>query len=504
MRKSTTMHNLQNSALDLKAPLHFVTILGIGIVTILPFTKPAYAAGVVGTGTPASCTEAALNTALNGGGTVTFNCGASAYTIAIAKEKAISANTVIDGGNLITLNGGGKTRIFSTGSIQFTVKNLTIANGFTADQGGGILSGYRSTLTVSNCKFNNNVSTKGGTFDGGGAIYISSESTATIDKSTFTGNTAGNGGAINNLLSDLTVTNSTFTGNKSVISGPSGGGGGAIYIDGGKGSSGKIAINGSTFTNNTAVFQGGTIFVQLYDSNTMILDKSTISGSSVTGSGNQGLGGGIFVVGNGTSPTLTVTNTTISGNSASNQGGGIWNGNNITVNITNSTIANNKAISADGKGGLGGGIMRTSGKMTIVNSTIAGNTAGFQGGGIIGDSNVTLKNTIIANNKANNGGNNWNIKNNCFDSMTNGGNNLQFPAKNQNDPSDKDCVSGITTADPKLGALANNGGTTQTMALLTGSGAINIGNNATCSTTDQRGIARPQGSSCDAGAFEAK
>jgi hypothetical protein len=56
--------------------------------------------------------------------------------------------------------------------------------------------------------------------------------------------------------------------------------------------------------------------------------------------------------------------------------------------------------------------------------------------------------------------------------------------------------------DPKLGALANNGGTTQTMALLTGSPAINAGNNTGCPTTDQRGIARPQGGVCDIGAFE--
>lgn len=88
--------------------------------------------------------------------------------------------------------------------------------------------------------------------------------------------------------------------------------------------------------------------------------------------------------------------------------------------------------------------------------------------------------------------------------MTNGGNNLQFPAKNPNDPSDQDCAAGIVTADPKLSPLANNGGSNQTMALLTGSPAINTGNNATCPTTDQQGVARPQGGVCDIGAFELK
>src|SRR5437016_4123269 len=66
--------------------------------------RPALAAGVVGTGTPASCTETALNFALAGGGTVTFNCGAAAKTIPITSVKQISDNTTIDGGNKIILS----------------------------------------------------------------------------------------------------------------------------------------------------------------------------------------------------------------------------------------------------------------------------------------------------------------------------------------------------------------------------------------------------------------
>lgn len=88
--------------------------------------------------------------------------------------------------------------------------------------------------------------------------------------------------------------------------------------------------------------------------------------------------------------------------------------------------------------------------------------------------------------------------------MTNGGNNLQFPARNTNDPSDRDCTAGILIANPQLFPLGNNGGSTQTLALLPGSPAMNAGNNATCPTTDQRGVARPQGGVCDIGAFEAQ
>ena len=71
-----------------------------------------------------------LNSALTGGGNVTFNCGLNPVTITVNNQQVISGNTLIDGGNLITLSGGGVNRIFyNNNNIQFTIKNLTIANG---------------------------------------------------------------------------------------------------------------------------------------------------------------------------------------------------------------------------------------------------------------------------------------------------------------------------------------------------------------------------------------
>ncbi|MEW6493385.1 MAG: choice-of-anchor Q domain-containing protein [Cyanobacteriota bacterium] len=490
----------QKSAVAIGAPLSLI----FTVIVTLAFTSepPAFAAGIVGNGTPGSCTEAALNSALVGGGNIYFNCGPTLHTIPVTSEKVISTTTVIDGSGLITLSGGGQTRIFFTQpNVEFVVKNLTLADGFTTDQGGAIFNGFRGKLQIINSNFNNNISTKEGKFDGGGAIYSQSESTVMIEQSTFTGNKAGNGGAINNLLSDLTIINSTFTGNQSVRSG-TGGGGGAIYIDGGNGSSGKILIRGSTFMNNTAVLQGGAIFSNLYNNNTNTIEYSTFSGNSVTGTENQGFGGAIYNIGNVPNTLLTVANTTIAGNTATNQGAGIWSGNNSTVNIVNSTIFGNQAVSLDGKSGLGGGIMRTGGTINITNSTIASNYAGFQGGGMVGGSAITITNVILANNVANNGGKNWNIKNNCASPMTSGGNNIQFPARNLNDPNDADCAAGIITVDPLLGLLANNGGSTQTLAPLPGSPAINTGNNTPCPAIDQRGVARPQGGICDIGAVE--
>ncbi len=81
----------------------------------------------------------------------------------------------------------------------------------------------------------------------------------------------------------------------------------------------------------------------------------------------------------------------------------------------------------------------------------------------------------------------------CGGTVVDLGNNLSWPIENN-------CPG--TPDDPRLDTLADNGGPTQTMALLTGSPAIDAGNNETCATTDQRGVTRPQGEACDIGAYE--
>ena len=194
------------------------------LVEVVLEPLPVRAAGVVGLGTAASCNESVLANALFNGGNITFNCGPSPVTITVTGEKVISDTTTIDGGGLVTISGGGTTRIFRTeNQAVFSVLNLTLRDGFTTAElgGGAILSGYQSTLVVSNCKFINNKSVSfanGGTGsgdDGGGAIYIKSESSATVDQTEFIDNTAtrGSGGAIHNLLSNLIVRDSTFTSN---------------------------------------------------------------------------------------------------------------------------------------------------------------------------------------------------------------------------------------------------------------------------------------------------
>jgi CSLREA domain-containing protein len=222
-----------------------------------------------------------------------------------------------------------------------------------------------------------------------------------------------------------------------------------LVIDGG---SAKITVSGN---NAVRVFEVGTPTVSGV--------KLTLNNLTVA-NGRAILGGGIL---NESSNTLTVRNSTLSGNSARAAGGGIHNNSPGTLTVRNSTLWGNSATEDFGTGG-----------------SISSN------GG-----SATLKNTIVANSPS--GGN-------CSGTVTNGGYNLD---------SDGSCGFGTTnhslsgTTDnplnPQLGSLANNGGPTLTHALLAGSPAIDKGNSFGA-TTDQRGVARPQGAAPDIGSFEAE
>jgi CSLREA domain-containing protein len=258
-----------------------------------------------------------------------------------------------------------------------------------------------------------------------------------------------------------------------------------------------------------------------------ISDLTVMNGNS-SASAPAGQGGGILVQ---SGATLTLSNSTVannvaSGSSINGSGGGISNAG--TLEARGVTISGNVATSSPAVAiGLGGGI-DNEGQLTLVNSTVANNTAGGslvlgQGGGLVTGaghtSTLTNVTVTVTDNQTGLGGLGPNL-------MTNGsgtarlhntivvgasglsGANCSGPTQSTGNNLEDVNSCGFSAGgdrpgtNPQLGALGNNGGPTDTRALLSGSAAIDAGSNSGCPPTDQRGVPRPQGSSCDIGAFE--
>ncbi len=486
--------------------------------------SPVHAAGVVS----APCNQAALQSALSGGGDVTFNCGTA--TITLTSPLTITQTTTIDGGGQITLSGGGTTRMIEHTAGTLTLENITLTNGRaqgvnTDANGSAIRSRYQGTaptLNLNNVTISSNTtnltSFSGGgisAYDFGGAVFTQG-GYLTVTDSTFSSNTSTNsaGAAIHGLRSDIIISNTTFTNNVS----DGGGQGGAIYVDGAQPNNGVVRITGGSFSGNTAFNQGGALYVHLYQNNDAVtIDGVSFFNNSVNG-GTNGLGGA-FSGGNG---RVTVRNSLFSGNAvdrpgtADGSGGAFASAETAVITIANSTFTGNRAegISFNANGGAIY-IVNNSQQFQIINSTIAGNFAGWVGGGISSSANGRLINTIVANNTADNGPNTWDIQQQCSAQLVNGGGNIQYPPKNPNPNffNETICASNITIANPLLSALGNNGGATQTMAIPANSPAVDAGNQSYCTASpvsdlDQRGYFRTfdgdgDGAfTCDIGAFE--
>ncbi len=365
------------------------------------------------------------------GDTITF---AVTGTITLASELAIDKDLTIQGpgANLLTISGNNAVRIFNIGSItpaiNITLSGLTIANGKVTGSsvfGGGIANFSTLTLNVTNSTLTNN------------------SATATVGN-----NRRGDGGGIFNNIGTVNVTNSTLTNNSATATGGSNnsGYGGGIFNH-----TGTVNVTNSTLTNNSATATGG--------------------------SNNFGRGGGIFNSFLGILGTVNVTNSTLTNNSAtatggSNNeawGGGIFNDILSTVNVTNSTLANNSATA-------------TGGSMTNV---------GYGGGIYIFGGTVNVKSTIVALNSVT--GSSVMAGPDVIGTFTSQGYNLigkRDGSTGFTNGSMQDQIGSIAMPiDPLLGPLANNGGPTQTMALLPGSPALDKGISNGL-PTDQRGFAR--------------
>lgn len=300
---------------------------------------------------------------------------------------------------------------------------------------------------------------------------------------------------------------------------------------------GDLALNGITIMNGFALDTGG-----IYNLGAITLINTTVTGNFATNIGGEsfrGSGGGIYNRG-----TAQVISSTVSRNTSVNNGGGIYNGGGAAIlTITNSTISDNKAL------GVGGGIGNISGTVTLTNSTVSGNTASHSGGidislngtaalinstvsgntatlygGIFkdGDAVLTLTNSTVTGNRgtSTNSENVGGIINTASLTILNNtivaGNTVANPAafpdfrgfispsssynlignnrgiyyEITNNINGNQVGTPTNPIDPRLAPLANNGGATQTHALLFDSPAIDKGNSFGA-TTDQRGFLRP-------------
>jgi len=300
---------------------------------------------VIGNGTPASCTSAALVAAVAAGGVITFNCGSAPVTIQMTATAQIFNNaastTVIDGGGLVTLSGMGQRRILYMNTCdqslvwttthcddqeypQLTVQNLTFVDGNASNETipeGGAIYASGGRFKVVNSRFFSNVCASTGPDTAGGAIYAFEQYQSLpvyVVHSTFGGESAlsnicSNGGALGSIGVSWTVVNSLLSYNQAVGNGgnpavsgtPGGGSGGAIYNDG----------------------------------DTMIL---TISGSQLSDNQVNSFGSAIFFVSDDLTGSIAITDSTITGNT-----GGSWyvtypqisNEPSTPITVTNSDIA---------------------------------------------------------------------------------------------------------------------------------------------------------------------
>jgi hypothetical protein len=513
-----------------------------GVAALLTSAAPAGAAAPIvvtsladdGTGTTLrEAIEQANATA--GQDTITFQTGLSGtITVASSLPKITDALDIQGpGANLVTVDGANQFALFNfyevTSDQGFdAISGITITRGLAENDdssGGGILSrDTTADITISNVVVTRNHATN----DGGGIQFFGASGTATISGSTISNNVADAGGgglyATGDGDLDVVITNSTFSGNTA------GDRGGAIYLF-----DLDATISGSTITGNSADEGGGGIWAEGVD---LGISFTTISGNTTSDDG----GGGIKALdysgqGGASSSTLTIRNSTISGNAAQFYGGGLYIRLAGATTIDNSTIANNTAAQAGAiYGGYGG--------ITLNQVTISGNQAtNADNGTAVGGIQVAGQQAIGSVSAQRGAGAQAKAPGERTVSRAQGG--VHAAAVGTVDAkgvivsgnsgqdvgvyrgavtldSDHNVVgtvdSGVTVhnlgatqtnvTNPVLGPLQNNGGATQTMALLPGSPAINAGPQTVATFAgdefDQRGtgFARVVDGVVDVGAYE--
>lgn len=311
--------------------------------------------------------------------TITYKSPSDEIKIAIDPEKHGKLTITASGPKPLTLDAARQCRVMSIALGTVKLEKLTITNGKTSENGGGIYADGSLRLikcAVSNNEANSNDSKGGGIFATG---------TLEIASTVFTENSArgdawDGGGAIWNDGGKATLIDVDFSKNKTH------GDGGAIYTNGG-----VLSVSGGVFTENTSKFGGGAIFVY-------VGGAATVDGATFTN--NTGSrGGGIFlenVPENMPASSLTLSRSQFSGNEGTEWGGGLAVGDRGTATITAVKFQNNKS---EYGGGANFGLAATG---TIVDSTFTNNTVTLLGGGMhqYVESNVKISNSTFIGNSA--------------------------------------------------------------------------------------------------------
>ncbi len=449
-----------------------------------------------------------------GSGTDTIDLSALAGTITLGgTQLTISGSTTITGPGpgALTIDANNASRVFyiynNASTLAVTISGLTLTRGRIGAGNGSVINNKGENVTLSNVTVNNSRPTNG-------AIFAGSGGSLTIQNSTISGNTGGTGaGAVFALAAgSVNISNSTFSGNSSTK-------GAGVMV---QNASNPVTITNTTFSGNTATGgKGGGLF--LYTIGAAV----SISGSTISGNTTVNRGGGISLY--KLNAALTISDTTISGNTSANHHGGGFSLYKSTasgvITIQRSTISGNQATGGNDGGGLF--LYKSGSVITLVNTTVSGNTAN-NGGGIdilnpAGGNSLVIRSSTIAFNTATalggniNGGNSANTIN-VANSIIAGGSaatgpdirngsatvTLNYSLLQSTSGATIGGANNITGVSPALQALANNGGQTQTHAILASSPAVNAGDpsGAGLPATDQRGLARISGGTVDMGSFE--
>lgn len=402
-----------------------------------------------------------------------------------------AASTIVDG------SGMGRV-VYIRPGVRATLEGLTIRNGFVLGstplvRGGGILN--EGDLTIRD---------------------------SVVADNRLRGNPSGRGAGIAS-TGELTLIGTVVTDNELDSTG-SGGIGSAVQGGGGIAVTGLAAILSSEIEGNTAVGLGGGLGV--FQSGGVVLRNSTVSGNSTTGEG-----GGVGTDGFQTS--VDVQSSTVRGNLAG-RGGGVSADVGTQLTIVGSTISGN-TVAGSMFSSNAAGVFAYETTLELRNSTISGNTTSFAPAapGLFTnsyyDASVTLESVTVTNND----GSGWHhlgayagfvepvVHNSLLAANTGTDVVVTHPGGIQSGGFNLiGHVGGLTgggsfthgvngdlvgTAaaplDPLLGPLTDNGGATQTHALMAASPAIDAGDPVTFEPTDQRGLPRPAGFA-DMGAFE--